>query len=188
MSRLDKMFLVLSVLGVLLQPVLTRFDPVEFPHIITPSFLIFLFVAFLIILSWWEKRFPLKSRALTEILRILLIWGLIAVAVADKGPSLQGSFRYIIHPPGPLATLYVFVLVVVFAYAYPELRARHPWAYFGIDILIAVAMCYFSTDEYMNTKRLSALAGLAAAAMILSHGFENYRNRKPSQGTSSITN
>ena len=26
-------------------------------------------------------------------------------------------------------------------------------------ILIAVAMCYFSTDEYMKTTRLSALAG-----------------------------
>jgi len=183
MSRPDKVFLVLSVLGVCLQPVLTRFDPDEFPHIITPSFLIFLFVALLIILSWWEKRFPLKKGALTEILQILLTFGLIAVGVANKWPSLKGSFSYIIHPPGPLATLYVFVLVVVFAYAYPELRARHPLAYFGIDILIAVAMCYFSTEEYMNTRRPSALAGLAAAAMILSHGVENYRNREPSQRT-----
>jgi hypothetical protein len=57
--------------------------------------------------------------------------GLIAVGVADKWPNLKVGFHYIIHPPGPLATLYVFVLVVVFAYAYPELRARYPWGLGG---------------------------------------------------------
>ena len=67
------------------------------------------------------------------------------------------------------------MLVILFTYAFPELRGRYPVAYFGIDILIALAMCYCSTDEYLTTEKPIAFAELAAPAMILGHGFENYK-------------
>lgn len=153
MSRPEKFFLILSLGGLCLQAVLTCFDPRDFPHLVTTSFLMFLILPPIIILSWLGEWLPAKSAMATESLRMLLMLALIAVVLADKWPKFRSRLHSIIHPSGLRATLFVFVLVILFAYAFPELRGRYPVAYFGIDILIALAMCYFSADEYLTTKK-----------------------------------
>jgi hypothetical protein len=185
MSKSEKFFLILAILGLCLQIAFALVDPAEYsPLKLTTPFLMYLFVAFSIILSWLGEKLPAKAAAVFEGLRVLLILLLVVVVLGDRVPSVKAwvahIFSYLSRQSTLLPGLFGTLALVLLAYVYFVLKDLYPLGCVRVEIFVAVLACVAAVIDFVHNRRPLKVPELLVASLLLAGAFDDHR-RAPKQ-------
>jgi hypothetical protein len=178
-TKSDKFFFILAIFGLCLQIGFALFDPGEYSPLKLPiPFLMYLFVAFSIALSWLGEKLPAKATTAAEGLRVLLTFLLVAVILVDRVPSLKAwvarIFSYLSRQSALLPGLFGTAALVLLAYIYFLLKDSYPLGCARIEIFVAVLACVGAVIDFVRDPRSLKIPELLVASLLLAGAFDDH--------------